>query len=91
MHWACVPRNRIPKDGHCLGGDLTQLGKLLVHFAGDVLRELIDGPIDLRLVAELVEVPGDWKIFEIPLDDKFFFYVKTQRVLFGIILGTRRL
>ena len=49
MQLACMPRPRIPEDGHCLGGDLFNFGKLLVQLVGYEIRELADGPIDLRL------------------------------------------
>ena len=56
---ACMPRPGIPEDGHCLGDDLVILGKLLVQLVGYELRELSDGPIDIRVVSELSEELGD--------------------------------
>ena len=78
VHWACVSRPRIPENGHCLGGDLLQLAKLLVQFVGHELRELADRPIDLRLVFELIEVPGDERLRELPLNDKFLFDIAIE-------------
>ena len=64
---------------------------LLVQLVGYELRELADGPIDLRLVTELVEVLGDWRVREIPLDDESFFDIEAQWVLFCNVLGARRI
>ena len=86
-----MPQSRIPEDGHRLGDDLFILGKLLVQFVGQELREFADGQIDLRSVSEQIEKLSDYLLREIPFDDESMFDIGGQLVHFSLVLGARRI
>ena len=86
-----MPQSRIPEDGHRLGDDLFILGKLLVQFVGQELREFAAGQIDLRIVSEQIEKLSDYLLGEIPFDDEFIFDIAGKWVLFPLVVGARRI